>query len=270
MVKLILSFLLIVGPCHALPKGSFSKENEMSKQKVHRTHTERQKTDSITVYQTDDLIIKQLSDGIYQHISFLDTEDYGKVTCNGMLVINKNEGVIFDTPTDNQGSLELIQFTREVLRTSLIGIGPTHFHEDCIGGIQEFISKSIPIYGSKRTIDLLTNDNNKLTGYITGFEDSLTLEIGTKKVYAEYFGEGHTKDNIIGVFPGNNVVFGGCLLKALGSSKGFLGDANTEKWSKTVRKIKLKYPNTSIVIPGHGNPGGPELFDYTIQLFKLK
>ena len=49
-----------------------------------------------------------------------------------------------------------------------------------------------------------------------------------------------------------------------------MGDANTDKWSETVRKIKLKYPNAKLVIPGHGKSGGTELFDYTIELFDLK
>jgi metallo-beta-lactamase class B len=35
-----------------------------------------------------------------------------------------------------------------------------------------------------------------------------------------------------------------------------------------VRKIKEKYPEVKIVIPGHGKPGGTALFDYTIELFK--
>jgi twitching motility protein PilT len=32
------------------------------------------------------------------------------------------------------------------------------------------------------------------------------------------------------------------LIKKVGASKGYLGDASTAKWSETVRKIKLKYP----------------------------
>ena len=54
-----------------------------------------------------------------------------------------------------------------------------------------------------------------------------------------------------------------------GASKGFLGDANTEAWSETVRKIEQTYPGAKIVIPGHGKWGGTELFDYTIKLFDL-
>jgi metallo-beta-lactamase class B len=47
-----------------------------------------------------------------------------------------------------------------------------------------------------------------------------------------------------------------------------LGDANISEWSGTVQSVKRKYGNAKIVLPGHGKPGGMELLDYTIELFK--
>jgi metallo-beta-lactamase class B len=41
-------------------------------------------------------------------------------------------------------------------------------------------------------------------------------------------------------------------------------------WSKTVSKLKAKYPDTQIIIPGHGKSGGTALLDYTIKLFEQK
>jgi metallo-beta-lactamase class B len=84
----------------------------------------------------------------------------------------------------------------------------------------------------------------------------------------EYFGEGHTKDNIVSYFPSEKVLFGGCLIKEVNASKGYLGDANISEWSGTVQSVKRKYGNAKIVLPGHGKPGGMELLDYTIELFK--
>lgn len=184
-----------------------------------------------------------------------------------MVVVNENKGIVFDTPTDNKSALELINFVTNELQSEVKGIIPTHFHEDCVGGIQKFEEHNIQIYVPTQTIELLRNANQSFSTPIVEFENSLTLAIGNKKVYAEYFGEGHTKDNIIGYFPEDQAIFGGCLIKKVGSSKGYLGDANTEQWSETVRKIKLKYPKAKIVIPGHGKSGGTALLDYTIALF---
>jgi hypothetical protein len=48
-------------------------------------------------------------------------------------------------------------------------------------------------------------------------------------------------------------LFGGCLLKELDASKGYLGDANVSAWSDTVEKVKKEYPDVKIVIRGMVN-----------------
>lgn len=268
MTKPFLILFLFTGLIVISCKESSSKQKQIN-QNTNTKNTKTHSVDSLIIYQTENLIVKKLSNHVYQHISFLNTDDFGLVECNGMLVINENEGIVFDTPTNNKSSIELINFVTQELESEIIALIPTHFHNDCVGGIAEFESHNIPTYAFKQTKELLKENGQKFTEQIKDFNNSLSLEIGNKKVYAEYFGEGHTKDNIIGYFPESNTVFGGCLIKTFGASKGYLGDANTDKWSETVQKIKLKYPNTEIVIPGHGKSGGTELFDYTIELFKI-
>ncbi len=53
----------------------------------------------------------------------------------------------------------------------------------------------------------------------------------------------------------------------MNAGKGNLEDANVEEWSATVEKIKKDLPNLKMVVPEHGEYGGAELLDYTIQLF---
>ncbi len=265
-MKKLLAFSLLLSLTFISCKESSSIHNQTN-QKTNNETTNEPLIDSLIEYQTENLTINKLSNHIYEHISYLNTDDFGKVACNGMLVINDNKGVLFDTPTDNKSSIELINFITKELKCEIIALIPTHFHTDCVGGIAEFEEYNIPTYASKQTIELLKENGQKFSKPIKDFTDSLTLDIGNKKVYAEYFGEGHTKDNIIGYFPNDNAVFGGCLIKEVGASKGYLGDANVKEWSKTVEKVKQKYPNAKIVIPGHGKWGKTELFDYTIKLF---
>lgn len=220
------------------------------------------------VYKTESLVIQKLSDHVYKHTSFLSTKDFGNVPCNGMIVIDDSEAIIFDTPTDDQTSGELIDYIVNNLKCKIKGVISTHFHEDCVGGIEKFNEYNIPVYASHTTIDLLGNKDRIFSKPINGFKDALTLHVGDEEVHAEYFGEGHTKDNIIGYFPKERILFGGCLIKEAGAGKGNLEDANTMKWPQTVQKIKQKYSETEIVIPGHGKVGGTELLDYTIKLFE--
>lgn len=218
------------------------------------------------MYKSDDLVIIKLSDNLYQHISFLNTDSFGKVECNGMIAKDGNETVIFDTPSDDKSSAELISWIKNDLHANINAVVPTHFHNDCVGGLKEFDKNNIPSYSNNKTIELAKAAGANVPTH--GFDNELTLHVGSQKVYAKFFGEGHTKDNVVGYFPKENAIFGGCLIKEVNATKGYLGDANVQAWSATVEKLKTQYPDAKIIIPGHGKIGGIELLDYTIKLFK--
>jgi metallo-beta-lactamase class B len=218
------------------------------------------------VYESEDLLIEKLSENIYQHTSYLQTNDFGKVACNGMIVVNNGEAIVLDTTTDTKTSADMIHFLVHELHLDIIGVVATHFHEDCVGGLDVFHDRNIPSYAHFRTIHLLKDSTKNIPQ--NGFEISLDLEVGKEKLKLDYFGEGHTTDNIVGYFPKEKALFGGCLVKEMNANKGYLGDANPEAWPFTIQKLKATYPEIKLVIPGHGKRGGKELLDYTIQLFQ--
>lgn len=220
------------------------------------------------VYKSNDLIITQVTENSFEHISFKQTNDFGNVSCNGLIVRNSNEVIVFDTPTNNKSSEELIKWIKEKLHCKINAIIPTHFHDDCLGGLKAFDEKGISSYAYFKTIELAKENNFFVPK--NSFSDSLILKIGSENIIVKFFGEGHTKDNIVGYVPSENIMFGGCLIKAIDASKGYLGDANITEWSNTVEKVKKEYPNVKIIVPGHGEYGDKKLLDYTINLFKIR
>ncbi len=218
-------------------------------------------------YESDNLKIKEISKDVFVHLSYLNTNEFGKVPCNGMIYFNQNEAIVFDTPTDSESSLELIHWIQNEQQKNIKAIVVTHFHEDCLGGLEEFHDRAVPSFSNDRTIKILGSQNQDLLPQ-KGFDTEEIIEIGGQKVYLSYFGEGHTKDNIVGYIPAQKALFGGCLIKSVKSGKGNLADATPSEWANTVRKIKNKWPDLKIVVPGHGSDGGIELLDYTIQMFE--
>lgn len=217
-------------------------------------------------YTSANMTVQKVRENVYRHTTFLQTESFGKVSCNGMIVFDQNEAVIFDTPADDTTSAELIKWVGDSLKCKVIAIIPTHFHADCLGGLNAFHQRGIPSYASNLTIKAA-----KLKNYAVpqnGFDNVLELKAGRKKVIAGFYGEGHTRDNIIGYVPDENVMFGGCLIKEIDATKGNLEDANVTDWPATVMKLKANYPETEVVIPGHGESGSTALLDYTIKLFQ--
>jgi metallo-beta-lactamase class B len=220
------------------------------------------------VYKSNDLIVTQITENAFQHISFKQTNDFGNVPCNGLIVRNRQETIVFDTPTNDKSAEALIKWIKDTLHCKINAIIPTHFHDDCLGGLKAFHENGIPSYAYFKTIELAKENNFVVPK--NSFRDSLILKVGDENIIAQFFGEGHTKDNVVGYFPSENALFGGCLIKELDASKGYLGDANVTDWSNTVEKVKKAYPNVKIVVPGHGEYGNNTLLDYTIKLFKTQ
>jgi metallo-beta-lactamase class B len=220
-----------------------------------------------SIYASENLKVEKLTENTFRHISYLTTEDFGKVSCNGMIVMDGNEALIVDTPANDHDAKELIDWIESTLKCKVIGIVVTHFHADCLGGLNEFHARHIPSYASLKTIELSKSDSTRTPQ--TGFEKDLELKVGDKIVINAFLGEGHTRDNIVSYVPSEKVLFGGCLIKALGANKGYLEDANIHEWSNTVKAVKARYKDAKVIIPGHGKPGNAGLLDYTIDLFKM-
>lgn len=218
------------------------------------------------VYRSEELVITRISENTFEHTSFLQTQDFGNVPCNGLIVRDGGETLIFDTPTNDKSTDELIRWIGKTLHCKINAVIPTHFHNDCLGGLRAFHEKGVPSYAYSGTIALAKE--NDLIVPRNSFSDSLILKVGRENIIVKFFGEGHTKDNVIGYFPSEKVMFGGCLIKELDAGKGFLGDANVNAWPGTVEKVKKTYPDVKIVVPGHGEYGDSRLLDYTIKLFK--
>lgn len=220
------------------------------------------------LYKTESLVITQISANVFQHVSFKQTQDFGYVPCNGMFVRSNSEVIVFDTPTNDKSAEELIKWIKEKLSCQINAVIPTHFHDDCLGGLKAFHQNGISSYANFRTIELAKTNNYEVPQ--NGFSDSLNLKVGNEKISAVFFGEGHTKDNVVGYFPSENAMFGGCLVREIKASKGYLGDANVDTWSATVAKVKEEFPDVKIVVPGHGKFGNHKLLDYTIDLYKIR
>ncbi|AXY76377.1 subclass B1 metallo-beta-lactamase [Paraflavitalea soli] len=235
---------------------------------LHGSAQKRQIFKPKVVYKSKALIVTQITENSFQHTSFLQTNDFGNVPCNGLIVRNSKEVIVFDTPTNDTSAAALIKWIKEKLHCKINAIIPTHFHDDCLGGLKAFHNNNIPSYAYFRTIEFAKEKNFVVPQ--NSFKDSLILKVGNEHIIAKFFGEGHTKDNVVGYFPGENILFGGCLIKESGASKGYLGDANVADWSGTVEKVKKEYPNVKIVVPGHGAYGDNKLLEYTINLFKAQ
>lgn len=218
---------------------------------------------------TDRLDIMPLSEHAIVHITYLQTETFGRVACNGLIFVNNNEAVIMDTPPDDSSSEDLLKwFAATYPNAKIKAVIINHFHKDCLGGINAFHRLGISSYGYILTRQLALKDSATPPKYT--FEEEWKLNVGGADVISGFYGSAHTYDNIVTAIPSEALLFGGCMIKSVGSGRGNIADADLKEWSKTVKAVRERFPAVRTVVPGHGDVGGPELLDYTIDLFKKK
>ncbi|MDO5510394.1 MAG: subclass B1 metallo-beta-lactamase [Weeksellaceae bacterium] len=222
-----------------------------------------------TLHKSDQLHIQKLTKNVYIHTSYLSTESFGNVACNGVVFLDNNEAVIYDTPVDDASSAELLNWLANHGITKVNAVIASHFHEDALGGLQEFHSRGIASYAHPRTPELAREDGVTHLPQNT-IDGSRVFNFGNRTIVAVYLGEGHTADNIIAYFTDQRVLAGGCLVKELNAGKGYTEDANLPQWPTTIRRVQQHYGRGRIVIPGHGAYGGKELLQYTRELFEEK
>lgn len=214
---------------------------------------------------SEDIQLIKLSDKAYVHVSAADIGGFGKVSSNGLIVVDNGEAFLFDTPVTNAQTEVLAKWITDSLHAKITTFVPNHWHEDCMGGLDYLNSQGVKSYASQKTIGITKEKELPQPKY--AFNDSILLNLQGIDIYCYYLGGGHTIDNIVTWIPSEKILFGGCMVKEL-SSKGLgnVTDADIEEWPKTIDKVLTQFSDAMIVIPGHGQIGGLGLVEHTQEL----
>ncbi|MBN1145361.1 MAG: subclass B1 metallo-beta-lactamase [Bacteroidales bacterium] len=213
----------------------------------------------------DNIYLQRISVNAYVHVSQDDISGFGQVSSNGLIYVNNGEAFLFDSPASEASTRALVTWLTDSMKLKIVGFVPNHWHVDCMAGLAFLHSQGIPSYANQMTIDIARSHH--LPEPRNGFTDSLNLKLGDRDIRCYYFGAAHSLDNIVVWIPYEKVLFSGCMIKAMSSGNlGNTADGDVKAYPATIRKVKARFPDAVIVIPGHGNFGGIELIEHTLQL----
>ena len=216
---------------------------------------------------SEDISLVRLTDKVYQHITAFQTQNWGKVYANGILIIDKGEAIMLDTPWNDEQTETLYNWLLNSMNVKVTSVIPNHWHEDCMGGLAYLHSQGVKSYANQMTIDITRE--KELPVPQQGFTDTLTVFLNDIEVLCYYPGGGHATDNIVVYIPSEKVLFPGCFSKDMKSKNlGNVADGDGTTWPGAIDKVLGRYPDAEIVVPGHGKPGGLELLEYTKQLLE--
>jgi metallo-beta-lactamase class B len=192
----------------------------------------------------------------------------GHLDCNNLLIIDSKDIVLVNTPATDSLTVVMLDCIAEKFKRKVTKVIVSHFHDDSSGGLQVTSKRGITSYGFSKTRDLLKSQNKNID---VVFSDSLRIPLQTTVLCLYYFGAGHSVDNIVTWLPDEKILFGGCLMKSLDATdKGNIKDADLTAWPVTVQKVKNRFSNARIVIPGHSSIGDYSVFDHTIKIAEMK
>ena len=190
-------------------------------------------------------------------------------TCNhnnGVVYIDTKEAIIVSTPDSDLETQNLINWVKT--KAKIVGYVIDRWHPDAMEGLNIVHQNGIKSYANNRTKTIAKKKELPVPNI--GFDKKLNLKVGTKKIVCHYLGEAHTTDGIVVWIPNENILFAGNGIRNNNGWIGNIADANLNDWSNTAKSIMDHYGNSKIVIPGHGKHGGPELINYTVQLYDFQ
>lgn len=227
--------------------------------------TTKQACANKTIKINKDIQLVPIQDSVYIHLTFENTEKYGRFSSNGLIYIKNGKALMLDTPMDNEKTAIIAKYLKDSMKVEIHKLIIGHFHDDCLGGLEFIQKQGIESIANERTISKCKELDIPVPS--KGFNKELTLNFEGEKVICNFFGAGHSPDNSTVYFPSKRILFGGCLVKSMQSgSLGNLSDAVPDEWDQTIKKLIKTYPDIETVIPGHGKYGGAELLNHTIDL----
>ncbi len=214
-----------------------------------------------------DIEVHLLAPGIWRHVTYQEMEKGWRVPANGLIVQDKDKAIMIDTPWTPEQTAVLLDWVEKNLKAKVEAVVVGHSHVDCLGGLPEIHRRGIMSIGSEKTRELALAAGVEAPQQT--FKGEYKLKAGERELELYYPGPGHTVDNIVTWIADEKVLFGGCLVKA-GDYKtlGFTKEADLAAWPATLVRLKNRFPAVRLLVPGHGDPGGPELIDHTLELLK--
>ena len=213
---------------------------------------------------TPDLHVISLGHGIWRHVSAHELEHFGRVEGNGLIVVSDGEAAVVDTPWTDAETAALFDWIESELGAKVTAVVPTHSHGDCLGGLAEAHRRGAASYSLTKTAEFAREAGVEVPRET--FDVRLEIEVGGRRLVLRHVGGGHTVDNIVVHVPDAELLFGGCLVRSATSKQlGYTAEADLDGWPTTIELLRTDYAD-ALIVPGHGRPGGVELFENTLRL----
>ncbi|MCK6551710.1 subclass B1 metallo-beta-lactamase [Myxococcota bacterium] len=213
-----------------------------------------------------DVQLLEVTKRVYVHITKDETDRWGTVPANGLLLFGDDDALLVDTGWKPGQTELLLRWAADVQHKPVRRVVVTHAHTDRIGGIFA-LTASTTVYAQEITVKRLERLGVGVN--VEAYEDRLRLDAAGQEIEVYYPGAGHSEDNAVVWLPEDLILFAGCLVKSSRATElGNREDAVISDWPFSVLKLLEHFGDAELVIPGHGPPGRIDLVSHTLGLLE--
>ncbi len=214
------------------------------------------------------LSIEKINAQLYLYTTY-NTFEGTKYAANAVYLITKKGVILFDTPWDSTQYQPLLDSIKQKHNLPVIAVYATHWHEDRAGGFAYYNRIGIPTYATKMTNDLLKANRKAQATHLVKINK--TYKVGSESFVLNFFGAGHSLDNVVVWFPAYQILDGGCFIKSSDAKNlGNIADGDVKAWKPSLARLLAKYPKINMVIPGHDGWKDHEQIKRTEELLTEK
>jgi len=215
------------------------------------------------------LQVQQLAAGLWLHRTEQRLSNGAVFTANG-LILETPDGIwLLDTAWGFYPTRDLLHWIDVVLKKPVRKAIATHAHDDRTGGVVALAERGIPLQVTKQTGAIAAEQQITPLQVVTDLAPGGVYQDGPVQWF--YPGPGHTADNIVLWLPQYQLLHGGCFVKAPRyPGLGNIADADVAAWPASLQRLKTKYPQALVIVPGHGGVGDRQLLDYSLALFSKR
>jgi glyoxylase-like metal-dependent hydrolase (beta-lactamase superfamily II) len=213
--------------------------------------------------------LTRIADGLWLHTSTRELDGYGSFPSHGLLVEHPDGPLLIDSALGEAATTELLRQIERELGASPRAAIVTDFHDDRAGGVAVLEAAGIEVWSSPGVIARLEAASLPAPAHALE-QPSWSGTLAGVPLEVWFPGAGHSPENLIVWLPEQGVLFGGCLLRGYESrGLGNLEDADLDAWGPTLRAVRERHADATMVVPSHGEIGGPELIDHSLALVEI-
>lgn len=258
MKRLLLISALFVAACGAPAETTLSTPEDGVPQ-----------TDMLleTIRAAHPVTLSKIADNVWVHTTLYRVPGQQAIPSNGLAVLDGDEIILVDGAWGEMATLSLIAQVEDELDAPVKKMIVTHHHADRTAGVDAAELKGVEIFTHPDTPGLAFRAGFPVPNTTVAELKEAGSRIRVGAIEVAYPGPGHAQDNLVAYVPDANVLYGGCAIRGADSDNaGNISDADLERWQQSVAWMKAAYPDTALVVPGHGKGGDLSLLDQTIQI----